>query len=171
MKSRWLVALLAFASLGCSSNSDAAAAQGQAPTEGQIAGTASRHPVSGLQVIDRAVISEDARHAFRVELADTPEAQRRGLMFRTEIGADEGMLFPSDVPDIRSFWMKNTPLSLDIIFVGVDGRIINIAANTEPYSLDSVYSEGIAGAVLELRGGRAAELGIVPGDKVEYSLP
>ena len=117
------------------------------------------------------MISEDARHAFRVELADTPEAQRRGLMFRTEIGADEGMLFPSDVPDIRSFWMKNTPLSLDIIFVGVDGRIINIAANTEPYSLDSVYSEGIAGAVLELRGGRAAELGIAPGDKVEYSLP
>ena len=67
--------------------------------------------------------------------------------------------------------MKNTPLSLDIIFVGIDGRITNIAANTEPYSLLSVSSAGLTSAVLELRGGRAAALGIEPGDKVEYSLP
>ncbi len=67
--------------------------------------------------------------------------------------------------------MKNTPLSLDIIFVGSDGRISNIAANTVPYSLDSVASSGFAIAVLELRAGRSAELGIVPGDRVIYSLP
>ena len=64
--------------------------------------------------------------------------------------------------------MKNTPLSLDIIFIGVDGRIMNIAANTTPYSLDSVKSDGIASGVLELRAGRAKALGIVPGDKVAY---
>ena len=67
--------------------------------------------------------------------------------------------------------MKNTPLSLDIIFVGTDGRIMNIAANTEPYSLLSVSSDGLTSAVFELRAGRSAELGIKPGDKVEYSLP
>ncbi|MGQ7829693.1 DUF192 domain-containing protein [Altererythrobacter sp. Z27] len=170
MRSKWLVSLLAFASLGCSPNPDATARQGSSDAESAPA-AASRHPVSGLQVIDLSVVSGQKSHPFRVELADTPQAQARGLMFRTELGDGEGMLFPSDIPDVRSFWMKNTPLSLDIIFVGVDGRIINIAANTEPYSLDSVRSEGIASAVLELRAGRAAELGIAPGDKVEYTLP
>jgi len=118
-----------------------------------------------------AVVDEDERHQFRVELADTREAQARGLMFRTELGDFEGMLFPSETPTPRSFWMRNTPLSLDIIFVGVDGRISNIAANTVPYSLESVLSEGPAIAVLELRAGRAAALGITAGDKVEYVLP
>lgn len=127
-----------------------------------------RHPVSGLQVIDLVVDREGKRLPFRVELADTPEAQTRGLMFRTSLGDNEGMLFPSEVPTPRSFWMKNTPLSLDIIFVGADGRISNIVANTVPYSLDSVPSAGFAIAVLELRAGRAAELGIVPGDRVSW---
>jgi uncharacterized membrane protein (UPF0127 family) len=81
------------------------------------------------------------------------------------------MIFPSDTPQQRSFWMKNTPLSLDIIFIGVDGRIMNIAAGTTPYSLESVTSAGIASSVLELRAGRAKALGIKPGDKVIYSPP
>lgn len=130
-----------------------------------------RHPVSGLAIIPLTVEARGERIGFRVELANTPEAQARGLMFRTELGDFEGMLFPSNPPGVRSFWMKNTPLSLDIIFVGMDGRISNIAANTTPYSLDSVASEGYASAVLELRGGRAAELGMKPGDKVEWRLP
>ncbi len=78
------------------------------------------------------------------------------------------MIFPSETPEARAFWMKNTPLSLDIIFIGMDGRVQNIAADTKPYSLDSVKSDGIASAVLELRAGRAKALGIVPGDKVSY---
>ncbi len=130
-----------------------------------------RHTLSGLQVIDLTVQSGQTTHSFRVELADTEEAQSRGLMFRNELGDFEGMLFPSDGPEPRSFWMKNTPLSLDIIFVGTDGRVQNIAANTVPYSTLSVSSAGLTSAVLELRGGRAAELGIEPGDAVEYSLP
>ncbi len=128
------------------------------------------HPVSGLRVLPLQVTSRGKVHRFSVELADSPQEQSRGLMFRTELGPDEGMLFPSHPPGIRSFWMKNTPLPLDIIFIGRDGRILNIAAQTVPYSLESVYSDGIAGAVLELPGGRAAELGIGPGDKVEYKL-
>lgn len=150
----------------CSSGETAgASASAQTPAPAAQAAT---HPVSGLKVIDLTVESGGKKLPFRVELADTPEAQARGLMFRTSLGDNEGMIFPSATPEPRSFWMKNTPLSLDIIFIGVDGRILNIAANTVPYSLDSVRSNGIASGVLELRAGRAAALGIVPGDKVSY---
>ncbi len=128
------------------------------------------HPISGLAITDLTVTSGDKTHEFRVEVANTPEAQARGLMFRTELGDNEGMIFPSDPPAPRSFWMRNTPLSLDIIFIGVDGRISNIAANTVPYSLESVPSEGVTSGVLEIRGGLAAELAIKPGDKVEWVL-
>jgi len=149
----------------CSPGEGATArAQAPASTEAQ----AGRHPVSGLAVIDLVVERGSTKLPFRVELADTPEAQARGLMFRTELGENEGMIFPSETPEPRSFWMKNTPLSLDIIFIGTDGRITNIAANTVPYSLDSVRSAGLASAVLELRAGRAAALGIVPGDRVVW---
>lgn len=166
-----LFMLLGSAALGaCSPASEAQVASGSAET-GPATATVDRHPLSGLQVIDLQVQSGETMHAFRVELAASDEAQARGLMFRNELGDFEGMLFPSDGPEPRSFWMKNTPLSLDIIFVGIDGRITNIAANTEPYSLLSVSSAGLTSAVFELRGGRAAALGIEPGDKVEYSLP
>ena len=91
-------------------------------------------------------------------------------MFRTELRDDEAMLFPSGTPQTRSFWMKNTPVALDIIFIGVDGRISNIEEGV-PYSTDSVTSAGLTSAVLEVRRGLSEELGIVPGDKVEYMLP
>ncbi|WP_247712065.1 DUF192 domain-containing protein [Qipengyuania qiaonensis] len=126
------------------------------------------HPVSGLKIIPLTVMRGDERIGFRVEVADTREAQAKGLMFRTELGDFEGMIFPHDGNTAQSFWMKNTPLSLDIIFVGPDSRISNIAAMTEPYSLESVYSVGPVLGVLELRGGRAEELGIEAGDLVEW---
>jgi uncharacterized protein len=126
------------------------------------------HPVSGLPVIPLTVESLRGKHTFRVEVASTPQEQARGLMFRTELGPDEGMIFPRNPPDVASFWMKNTPLPLDIIFIGVDGRINNVAAMTTPYSLDSVTSAGLASGVLEIPGGRAAELGIAAGDKVDW---
>ncbi|QKG70443.1 DUF192 domain-containing protein [Erythrobacter mangrovi] len=132
------------------------------------AAQAATHPVSGLAVIPLTVTGKTGKHAFRVELAETPDAQRKGLMFRTELPDDEGMIFPYDGTTAQSFWMKNTPLPLDIIFVGPDRKISNIAAMTTPYSLDSVYSIGPVLGVLELRGGRAAELGIAPGDTVEW---
>lgn len=157
-------ALLAGSLVACSPGESAkASAQASSSTPAR---TTVRHPVSGLEVIDLVVERGSKRLPFRVELAASPQAQARGLMFRTELGDDEGMLFPSQVPEPRSFWMKNTPLSLDIIFVGTDGRITNIAAGTTPYSLEPVQSSGFTIAVLELRAGRAAELGIVPGDKV-----
>lgn len=168
---KMVLAALSIALIACSpsgeANSIAASAQGESVQDENK----SVHPVSGLQIIDLTVSSSGQSHAFRVELANTPEAQSRGLMFRTELGDNEGMLFPSDTPQVRSFWMRNTPISLDLIFIGLDGRITNIAANAEPYSLESIRSDGVATAVLELRGGRSAELGIEPGDLVEYTLP
>ena len=89
-------------------------------------------------------------------------------MFRTAMGADEGMIFPMDPPRGASFWMRNTVLPLDIVFIGTDGRISNIAANAVPYDQTPLSSVGLVKGVLELNGGRAAELGIVPGDKVEW---
>jgi hypothetical protein len=164
-----LAALAVLGAFTACSPGEGTAARAQAPAA--QAPVSTRHPVSGLEVIDLVVMRGDKRLPFKVELAASPEAQSRGLMFRSQLGDNEGMLFPSDVPAPRSFWMKNTPLSLDIIFVGPDGRIANIAANTVPYSLDSVVSKGFASAVLELRAGRAAALGIVPGDRVIYQLP
>jgi uncharacterized membrane protein (UPF0127 family) len=126
------------------------------------------HPVSGLAVIPLTVATPAGKHAFRVEVARSEEEQARGLMFRTELGPDEGMIFPRDPADMASFWMKNTPLPLDIIFIGADHRIINIAARTTPYSLTPVNAAGMTAAVLEIPGGRAAELGIRPGARVDW---
>ncbi|MEC7534077.1 MAG: DUF192 domain-containing protein, partial [Pseudomonadota bacterium] len=155
--------------VACSPQTQAgAASEPTEPTESAPAPAAGVHPVSGLAVIPLTVTSGDERIAFSVEVADTPEAQARGLMFRTDLGDNEGMIFPYDGTRAQSFWMKNTPLPLDIIYIGPDRRISNIAAETEPYSLDPVYSVGPVLGVLELRGGRAAELGIEPGDLVEW---
>ena len=163
-------AALVLGTLAACSQGGTATASAQTPAPA-AAEQAALHPVSGLRVIDLTVDRAGKPLAFKVELAASAEAQARGLMFRTELGDFEGMLFPSAVPELRSFWMKNTPLSLDIIFIGADGRVLNIAADTVPYSLESVRSTGPASAVLELRAGRAKALGIVPGDKVNYTLP
>ena len=129
-----------------------------------------RHPVSNLRVIPVTVTSGAREHVFSTEVAVTPEAQARGLMFRTELPDDEAMLFPRDDLGIASFWMKNTPIPLDIVFIGPDRTILNIAAMTTPYSLDPVTAVGPTRAVLEIRGGLAEELGIAAGDKVDWQL-
>lgn len=132
------------------------------------AAVASRHPVSDLDVIPLTVASRGQRHAFRVEVSRTAQEQAQGLMFRTSMGADEGMLFVRSPPDVASFWMRNTVIPLDLVFIGTDRRVINVAANAVPYDETPLVSAGVAGAVLELNGGRAAQLGIAPGDRVEW---
>ena len=99
-------------------------------------------------------------HRFDVEVARTPEEQEQGLMFRTSLPAGGGMLFPFAKPRIASFWMKNTLIPLDMIFVRSDGSIDRIAENTIPESLEPVVSGGEVAAVLELAGGTAARLGL-----------
>ena len=125
------------------------------------------HPISGLEVIAVSIESHGAKHTFRAEVAKTAREQAKGLMFRTEMGKDEGMIFPRPYAQPASFWMKNTVIPLDIVYIGADHRILNIA-NAKPYSLDPIPSDGPALAVLELNGGRAAELGIKAGDLVSW---
>lgn len=125
------------------------------------------------QQVTVTVESGTNRHVFKVDLARTPEQQKQGLMFRTGIPADGGMLFAPYPPEggpprEASFWMKDTPSPLDIIFIRADGTIATIAENTVPFSDDLVRSGEPVAAVLEINGGRAAELGISPGDKVRW---
>ena len=89
-------------------------------------------------------------------------------MNRETLAADHGMIFPFPEPRLASFWMKNTYVPLDLIFVRTDGSIANIAENAVPMSLEPIFSDGEVKAVLEINGGRSAELGIAPGDKVEW---
>lgn len=108
-----------------------------------------------------------SRH-YRVELAESPEAQMRGLMFRTSLPRDGGMIFPFPRPQRATFWMKNTLIPLDLIFIRADGTIARIAANATPLSLDLIDAGEPVTAVLEIRGGGAVEDGIAPGDVVRW---
>lgn len=134
-----------------------AACQTEAPASGQ---PAARRAPSGLEVIPLTIKAGTRTHGFRVEVARSEDEQARGLMFRTHLGGDEGMLFPFPRPRPASFWMKNTLIPLDMIFVRADGSIARIAANTEPHSLEPVGVGEPVAAVLEIAGGRAAALGI-----------
>ena len=105
---------------------------------------------------------------FRVEVVDTPEAMSRGLMWRTSLREDHGMLFVYDPPGHASFWMKNTLIPLDMVFIAVDGRVHRIAYNARPLSLESIPSGIPVRAVLEIAAGVADKLGVRPGDRVHH---
>ena len=100
--------------------------------------------------------------SFDVRLATTPTQQAYGLMFSPPLAARTGMLFIFAKDGPRSFWMKNTPISLDMLFFASDGRLVNIIANTEPFSLTRRKSQKAAQYVLEIGGGEAARLGLGP---------
>jgi hypothetical protein len=102
-----------------------------------------------------------------LELANTPEKLQRGLMYRQSLADDHGMLFifPQDAD--HEFWMKNTYISLDMIFIAVDGRIVGIQPNATPLSEAGVGVGRPSRYVLEVPGGYAARRGIAPGDRVE----
>ncbi len=108
-------------------------------------------------------------HRFAVEVARSEEEQRKGLMFRTELPAGTGMLFPFPKPRIASFWMKDTLIPLDMIFIRSDGSIDRIAENMLPETLEPVVSGGEVAAVLEVAGGTAADLGLDEDAKVTWT--
>jgi len=114
------------------------------------------------------VTTGGAVHLFTVEVARSPAQRSRGLMYRTHLDPDAGMLFFYPAHQRARMWMKDTPLSLDMLFIGADGRVLEIAANTEPLSLATIASTDPVLAVLELPGGRAAELSITPGARLEH---
>jgi uncharacterized membrane protein (UPF0127 family) len=131
-------------------------------------GVALERSAAGLEQVALTIDSRGKRHNFIVEVAATAEEQTLGLMNRQSLAPDRGMIFPQDPPRPASFWMKNTLIPLDLIFVRPDGTIESIAANAVPLSLDSVRSGEPVAAVLEIAGGRSAELGIAAGDKVSW---
>ena len=120
------------------------------------------------------IAGANSTHVFRVELAATDAAQQQGLMYRTDLKPDGGMLFrpypaAGGPPQVANFWMKNTPTPLDIVFIRADGTIARIAENTVPFSETLVSSGEPVAAVLEVIGGRTGALGIAEGDRVSWA--
>ena len=106
------------------------------------------------------------KHVFQIEIANTPQAWERGLMFREHLDPNQGMLFELGRTGVVSLWMKNTLIPLDMVFISPDGTIVKIHENAEPKSLKSISSEVAVSAVLEINGGRTKALGISARDKV-----
>ena len=125
------------------------------------------HPQTGLRQVPLTITSASGVHRFTVDVAATPQQQETGLMFVKHLAPDRGMIFPYDPPQMVAFWMHNTLIPLDMVFIRADGTIARIAT-AKPLDDTPVPSGEPIAAVLEIAGGRAAQLGIVPGDKVEW---
>jgi uncharacterized protein len=125
-------------------------------------------PARDLQPLE--IIGKTGVHTFAVELALTPEDQAKGLMFRRELPEGEGMLFDFHREQPATFWMKNTYIPLDMIFIRGDGSILRIAENTVPLSEALVPSGGPVRAVLEVIAGTARKFGIAAGDRVAHPI-
>ncbi len=123
---------------------------------------------AGLQTLE--IASKTGVHAFAVEIVDNDADRAKGLMYRRELPEGRGMLFDFQREQDVSFWMRNTYISLDIIFIRGDGRILRIAANTEPLSERMIPSGGPVRGVLEVIAGTARKLGIAPGDRVAHRI-
>ena len=116
------------------------------------------------------IASKSGVHAFAVEIAETEAEREKGLMFRKELPEGRGMLFDFRREQEVGFWMQNTYIPLDMLFIRGDGRILRIAENTEPLSTRMIPSGGPVRAVLEVIGGTARKLGIAPGDRVAHPI-
>ena len=127
--------------------------------------------VIAVEYVPLSIKTAKRVHKFRIEIARTSEEQARGLMFRESLPADGGMIFPMIPPRYASFWMKNTLIPLDMIFIRADGTIARIEPETVPQTLEPVSSGEPVAAVLEIDGGLSAKLGIAEGDTVIWSDP
>ena len=116
------------------------------------------------------IATKSGVQVFSVEMATTEEEKQNGLMHRKELPDGKGMLFDFSPEQQISMWMKNTYISLDMIFIRADGRILRIAENTEPLSTKIISSGGLAKGVLEVIAGTAQKYGIQPGDRVAHPL-
>jgi uncharacterized membrane protein (UPF0127 family) len=127
-----------------------------------VAGAASFQPLE--------IVTRNGVQVFSVEMATSEEEKQTGLMYRKELADGKGMLFDFNPEQEVSMWMKNTYVSLDMIFIRADGRILRIAENTEPMSTKIISSRGPARAVLEVVAGTAQKYGIRAGDRVGHPL-
>ena len=112
--------------------------------------------------------TESGDHTFEVELADTPAQHQRGLMFRQNLADNAGMLFDFHEESLRGFWMQNTYIPLDIIFVDKAGVIKTIHENAVPRDTTQIPSRVPVRFVLEIPGGRASEIGLKEGDRLDH---
>ena len=116
------------------------------------------------------VVTAQGRSTLHVEVVDDAAGRQRGLMGRTSLAPDAGMLFDYRRPTQATMWMKDTPLSLDMIFIGEDGRVVRVAEHTQPFSEALIPSFVEVRAVLEVAAGTARRLGIVPDSRIEYPI-
>ena len=138
----------------------------QAKEQPCLAGQAELKPLQPL-----LLVTDKGRFAFQVENADTPKRREIGLMCRTALAPNRGMLFDFGKPtDSVAFWMDNTLIPLDIIFIRPDGRVLSIARNARPLDDSLLPAGGQIRGVLEIAGGRAAQLGLMPGDRVLHRI-
>lgn len=128
-----------------------------------VAGVACAQP---LRVERLDIATARGVYHFKVEVADNDATRERGLMFRRTLAGDRGMLFDFKTARPVAFWMKNTLIPLDMLFISADGHILSIARNAVPMSEAPVPSGGPVLGVLEIAGGRAAQIGAAPGDRV-----
>ena len=112
--------------------------------------------------------TESGDHSFTVEVARTPQQKALGLMFRRSLPENAGMIFLYDRPQPVVMWMKNTHISLDVVFISAGGRVHRIETHTEPFSTAEISSDGDVVAVLELNAGQAGKIGLKRGDQVVY---
>ncbi len=122
-----------------------------------------------LRQTEIQAVTASGMHRFVVWIAADDESRERGLMFVRELAPDQGMLFLFDFPQEVAFWMKDTVLPLDLIFIDPAGKVLRIAANAKPFSLDPIESVGKVVAVLEVTAGTARRIGLSPSDRI--SLP
>ena len=125
-------------------------------------------PALGGELDSLEIVTSSGQHAFQVEIANNDATREHGLMDRRYMAADHGMLFEFDREAPVSFWMKNTYIPLDMIFIAPSGVVTHIATNAEPLSERVIPSGGPCIAVLELNGGMAASIGLKVGDKVRH---
>ena len=128
-------------------------------------------PRTELQITHRESNHAARKYPFKVWVADTPARAQQGLMFVRDLPETMGMVFPLRPPRVETMWMKNTYIELDLLFVGADGRVTKIIERAHPLSLDTLSSDSPVTAVVELRGGEVARLGLRAGDTVAWKQP
>jgi len=127
-------------------------------------------PLAACSDDSRLVLhTQSGDYAFAVEVVDTPESRAKGLMYRQELADDAGMLFDFKEEHPVSFWMQNTFIPLDMVFIGADGLVKTIHVNARPLDTTSIPSEVPVRFVLEIPGGRSQDIGLQPGDRVEHA--
>lgn len=127
-------------------------------------------PALALRREKMTLVTSSGEKEITVEITETSEEKMRGLMFRTSLADDQGMIFHYDQPQDVTMWMRNTYIPLDMVFIKADGTIHRIEVRTEPLSERIISSQGNVVACLELAGGASERLGLKAGDKVRHKL-